>query len=262
MFRTALSVTALVGTLSAQAQTVDQIVSKHLKALGGTEALKAIKTMRVTGKMIAGPGMEMPMTIEIKKPSQMRVEVSAMGQSIIQVLNGKDSWMVNPMMGSTEPTPMPADMISKAEEQAQFEGPLANYKERGSTLDLLGKEKADGTDVYKLKLVDKSGQESTLFVDADSYLLSRISNKTKVQNMDVLVTVKMGDFKAVSGVMFAHSLDITMDGMPMGNQQMTLEKIEVNVPIDEARFQMPKKAVAPAAAPTSVPADSSKAPKP
>ena len=255
MFRTtAFTVVTLVCTLSAQAQTADQIVAKHLQALGGTAALKNIKTMRITGKMIAGQDMEMPMTIEIKKPSMMRMEVNAMGQSMIQVLNGKDSWMVNPMMGSTEPTPMPAEMIEQSEGQAaQYEGILVNYKERGATLELKGKEKQDGADVYQLKLVEKKGQENTLFLDANSYLVSKTISKAKIQGMDVTVTIKMSDYKVVSGLKFAHTLDIVMDGMPMGNSQMLLEKIEVNVPVDEGRFQMPKK---------PAPADTPAAPAP
>jgi outer membrane lipoprotein-sorting protein len=260
MFRTtAFTVAALVGTLSAQAQTADQIVAKHLQALGGTTALKGIKTLRISGKMVAGQGMEMPLNIEIKKPSLMRMEVSVMGQSMIQVLNGKDSWMVNPMMGSTEPTPMPTEMIEQSEGQAtQYEGPLVNYKERGATLELKGKEKLDGADVFQLKLAEKKGQESTLFLDASSYLVSKLINKAKIQGMDVVVTIKMSDYKTVSGLKFAHAMDITTEGMPpMGNSQMLIDKIEVNVPMDESRFQMPKKP-APATAPDPATAPAAK----
>jgi len=251
MFRsTVLAVVALVAAAPSHAQTVDQITKRHIQALGGAEALKAIKSLRITAKMVMGPGMEMPMTVEIKKPGKARVEMTAMGQPIITVLNGKDSWMVNPMMGSSEPTPMPADMISKTEDQAsQFEGPLVNYKERGCTLDLVGKEKQEGGDAYKLKLVDKGGQESFYFVDADSYLISRANTRVKAQGQEMNVTVKIGNYKPVAGIMFSHSMDISIEGMPM-TQNMTIEKIEVNPVIEDSRFDAPKKAAAPAAAPT------------
>jgi len=146
---------------------------------------------------------------------------------------------------------MPADMVSKTEDQAtQFEGPLVHYKERGSTLELLGREIVDGSGAYKLKLVDKGGQESTLCVDADSYLISKMSTKVKAQGQEMNVTVKMGDYKAVSGILFSHTMEIQIEGIPM-TQRMVLEKVEVNATIDDSRFEMPKKPVTPAPAPAA-----------
>jgi len=233
----------------AAAPTVDQLVQNHIQAMGGSQAFKAIQTMRIQAKILAGPGMEMPMGIEIKKPGKVRVDMTIMGQSMIQVVNGKDSWMINPMSGSTEPTPMPADVVAKTEDQAtQFEGPLVNYKERGSTLELLGKEKQEASEAYKLKLVDKNGQETTLFMDADSYLLTQSVTRVKANGQDMNVTVKLGDYKPVGGILISHALDIQIEGMPM-SQRLTMEKVEVNPVLEDTRFEMPKKAPAAVEAP-------------
>lgn len=237
----------VVTALQVPAQTTEQIVQQHLQAMGGTQALTAIKTLRFSGKLTAGPGMEMPMTLEFKSPGRVRTDTEAGGQAIIQVNNGKDSWLQNPMMGSTDPMPMPEDMLDMmADQGTQMVDPLLQYKERGAALEPAGKE----TGAILLKLTEKNGHEHILSIDSGSHLITRITRKVSFHGQPVNLMIKMSGYKAVNGVQFAHALDVTMEGTPI-DQQITIDKVEINVPVDDARFLMPKKpaAAAPAAKP-------------
>ena len=45
--------------LQSSAQTVDEIIEKNLEARGGLEKIKAVKSLRMTGRMVA-QGQDMP----------------------------------------------------------------------------------------------------------------------------------------------------------------------------------------------------------
>ena len=103
-------------------------------------------------------------------------------------------------------------------------------------------------------------QPPTPFAESLSGLIERVTFhsedtgfavlKVKAQGQEMNVTVKMGDYKAVSGILFSHTMEIQIEGIPM-TQRMVLEKVEVNATIDDSRFEMPKKPVTPAPAPAA-----------
>src|SRR5262245_7764485 len=128
--RRLLSALALVVLLPqvAAAETVDDVIAKNLKARGGLDKLKAIQSMRMTGKMMMGPGMEAAFTIEVKRPKRMRFEVTVQGMTIIQALDGDMGWTVIPFTGKKDPERMSADDLKQAQEQADIDGPLVDYK--------------------------------------------------------------------------------------------------------------------------------------
>ena len=121
-----------------------------------------------------------------------------------------------------------------------MDGPLVDYKAKGNTVELLGKEKAEGTDCYKLKVTLKNGDIRTLFIDAESYLEVKVESRTMVRGTEQLGDIIFGDWKEVGGILMAHSVDAGQPGAPM-RQKMTIDKIELDVPIDSARFTMPVK---------------------
>src|SRR5437588_11792772 len=84
--------------------TVEQIVQKHLDALGGLDKLKAINTLSATGKAIMSEGqIEAPMLMQMKRPSSMRMEITVQGKKIVQAFDGTTAWMINPLMGANVP---------------------------------------------------------------------------------------------------------------------------------------------------------------
>lgn len=223
----------------AAAQTVDEIVAKHIEALGGIEKLRAVKTVRMTGKMTVGPGIEAPIVMELKRPNAMRLDITVQGMVGSQAYDGTKGWNLMPFAGSKVPQEMAADEVKLAQEQADIDGPLVDYKAKGSTIELQGKEKVEGSDAYKLKVTLKNGDVRTIYIDAEHYLQIKDEAKRMIRGTEVDSETIMGDYKDVGGLMLPHSIDSGQKGNPQ-RQKLTIEKIEINVPIDDTRFKMPE----------------------
>jgi outer membrane lipoprotein-sorting protein len=239
MFRKVLAGLALAAlvTVPASAQTLDEILARNLKAKGGLDKLKAVQTIRMTGTMTVGPGMEAPFVMEQKRPNSMRMEFTLQGMTGVQAFDGKAGWQLMPFSGRKEAEPLPEDALKQLEEQADFDGPLVDYKAKGHTLELVGKEKLEGSDVYKLKLTLKNGDIRYIYLDADQFLEVRTEGTTKIRGTDVEGESTIGDYKEVGGLMIPHAVESGQKGSPQ-KMKMTIQKVELNVPIDDARFKM------------------------
>ena len=67
MRRTSIAfVLALLVALPAAAQTADDIIAKSIAAKGGLAKLQAVKTVRMTGRMTVGPGIDAPIVLDIR----------------------------------------------------------------------------------------------------------------------------------------------------------------------------------------------------
>ena len=233
-----MTIAAVCLALPAAAQTVDEVIAKNVQARGGLDKIKAVQSVRMTGTMTAGPGMEAPFVLEMKRPNKMRVEFTFQGMTGIQAYDGKTAWTHMPFISKADPEPMPADQAKEAEEESDMDGPLVDYKAKGNTVELVGKEKIEGTSAYKLKVTLKGGNIRYVFLDADTFLEIRNEGRRKVQGMEMDTESTIGDYKKVDGLMLPHSVDQETKGIPM-RQKLTLSKIELNVPVDDAKFSMP-----------------------
>ena len=231
---------AALAALPASAQTVDEIIAKNNDAKGGLAKQKAVQSMRMTGRATVGPGIEAPIVFEMKRPKSMRIDITVQGLTITQAYDGTTGWMLNPMSGRTDPELVPSEMVKSMEEQADIDGPLIDYKEKGNTVELVGKEKVEGTDCYMLKVTLKNGDVRTYFIDVESSLEIKIESRTMVRGTEQLGDTLVGDWKDVGGILVPHSIDSGQPGA-QARQKFTIEKVELNVPLDGARFAMPVK---------------------
>ncbi len=241
MLRSTFLGIALVALLAplASAQTVDEIVAKYVAARGGMEKLKAVSTMRATGRMTMGPGLEAPMVLETRRPNQMRMEFTLQGMTGTQAYDGKAGWMVMPFMGKKDPEAMSAEDTREMDDESDFDGPLVDYKAKGNKVELLGKESVEGADAYKLKITLKSGKERIVYLDADSYLEIRSETKRTVRGTETEFETSIGDYKSVNGLMFPFSQEIGVKGGTQ-KQRITIDSLEVNPPLEAMRFTMPE----------------------
>ena len=224
----------------AASQTVDDIVAKNVAAKGGMDKIKAVQTVRMTGKMTLGPGIEAPVVLELKRPNMMRMDVTVQGMVGSQAYDGAAGWMLMPFAGSPVPQQMSAEDAAMAAEQADMDGPLIDYKAKGNKVELLGKEKVEGADAYKLRITLKNGTVRNIYIDAEHFLEIKDESKRMVRGSEVETETIVGDYKEVGGMMFPHSVDSGQKGNAQ-RQKLVVEKIELNVPLDPARFKMPEK---------------------
>lgn len=227
-----------LASAAAWAQTADEIIEKHLQAMGGKEKLKAVQSERITGKMMLGQGMEAPFTMEMARPNKMRMEFTIQGMTGIQAFDGKTGWAVMPFMGKTEPEAMPDEDVKRMEDQADIDGLLLDYKEKGRQVEYVGKEDLEGTPVHKLKVTQKNGDVVFVYIDAEQFLQLKQAGKTKIRGQEVESETTFGDFKTVEGLVFPHSIEQKAQGMP-GGMVMTISKIEVNPSVADSQFTMP-----------------------
>lgn len=231
----AAAITTLV-SISSYGQTVDEIVDKHVAAMGGIDKINAVKTL-VTERSLAVQGMEIPTKTIIVVGKAMRSESTVMGNSMVQVIDGNTGWMIRPtMMGGTgEPEDMPADQIKQQKSQMDPFGGLVDYKAKGNTAELVGKEKVDKKDVYHIKLTTKEGQTIDEFIDANTYLITKVKASMNGQEGEI----DFADYKEVDGVKFANEMNIS--NAQMGTMTFITNKVSVNSTVDDATFKKPVK---------------------
>ena len=230
---------AALFAVSAGAQTVDELIEKNIKALGGLDKMKSVQAEKITGKMKMGP-MEAPFTVVKKRPASFRLDFTIQGMTGTQAYDGSNGWMVMPFMGKKDPEKMSEDMLKNFRDEADFDGPMIDYKTKGNKVEYLGKEDVQGTAAYKMKIVTKEGNESTVFLDADSYLEIRSESKRKVQGQEMEQETTIGDWKEVGGLMFPFSIESKAKGQE-GAQVLTIEAVELNPKtVEQANFVMPE----------------------
>jgi len=235
---------AVIALPAAAAEaTLDDVLATNIESRGGMDALNDIESLRIEGRMMMGPGMEAPLTMEMKRPNSMRMEFVFQGMTGVQAYDGETGWQIMPFGGSSEPEKMSETDLEQAADQADIDGPLVNYKDKGHTAELLGTEDVDGTEAYKIKLTKKNGDETIFFLDTEYCLEIKSQSTANMQGMELEVEVSYGDYKEVAGVMMAHSITQAAQGQP-GSMSITFDKIEANVEITADRFVMPEKEAA------------------
>jgi len=231
-----VAMAVLVPFLSAQ--TVDEIIAKNVQARGGADKLKSVQSIKSTATMTMGPGMEAPGVLIQKRPGYARLEFTVQGLTAVQAYDGKNAWQIMPFMGKKDPELMSADEAKEVEETADLDGPLVDYKSKGHQAELLGKEKVEGTDAYKIKLTLKNGDVQTIYIDADSFLEIKEETKRMVRGTEQVIESSIGDYKEVNGIIFPFAMENGVKGSAE-KQKLTITKVELNVPADDSIFKMP-----------------------
>ncbi len=221
------------------AQTADEIIAKNLDATGGLAKIKAVKTRRLTGNSELN-GMRAGFVELEARPNKLRREIAIQGMTMIQLYDGKTAWQVVPFTGKKDPEAVTGDELRQFQEEADMDGSLADYKQKGSTVELAGREQFNGTDAFNIKLTLKTGQVRNFYLDANSFLQIGVSGKAKREGKEFEVRTSLSDYKDVEGVMYPFTIESSAGDQ--GSVKVTLEKIEVNVPIEDSAFSMPSAA--------------------
>ena len=221
---------ALITPQFAGAQTVDEIVAKNITAMGGREKLASLQTVKMEGNLTV-QGTDISMVIVKKHMVGMRADISVMGTENYQIITPQKGTMFMPMQGMTEPTPIPDEQLKSAKLQLDLQGPLMDYQQKGTTIEMAGKEKVDGEDCYHLKLTYKNGITSDYYISATTYYIIKTSGKRIINGEEMDVTTSYSNYKQnADGYWFAYTT-VNMQG------QTDFSKIDTNVPVDEGIFK-------------------------
>lgn len=237
--------TMVCATPMLHAQTVDEIIAKNIEAHGGAAKLKAIQSMKASGKAEIGPGMQAPAVQYQKRPHLIRREVTFQGMTMVQAYDGTDAWQIIPFQGKKDPELMPADERDEMIDESDMDGPLMDYAAKGNKVESLGKDKLEGTDVYKLKVTLKDGAVETVYIDTDSNLEVRVDTERMVRGTMHKTTTVIGDYQQIDGVAEPFSFESSDADHPDQKAKITMDKIEFNIPMDDSMFKMPAHTAAP-----------------
>jgi len=219
-----------------KATKADEIIGKHVEAIGGLEKIRAIKTLRVEGRL-EQQGIELPFTIWMKRPNRSRMDIDFKIGMIVQSYNGKKAWWVNPLLGITEPREMPEEFAAPMRRWTDFEGPLVDYAGKGHSAEYVGEEKTESGVVHKIKLTLADRDVWHVYIDANTNLeVKRTFPQTYGGETKEMTTWFRG-YTTVDGVRIYRV--IQGDGPDGTPYTMTFDRFEANAEIDDARFEKP-----------------------
>ena len=233
---TLLSLTLCTGPLLAQ--TADDLVARCIKALGGAEKINSITTLRRTGTYTGGGGSEAPIVILSKRPAMYRRELTTQGLTGITAYDGKTGWKIQPWEGKKDPEPMDEELLKSVREEADFDGPLVNSRQKGITIEYVGMEAVEGSDAYKLKVNLPDGDTRYYFLDADEYVPILIEDHLIVRGEERVYETSLSDYKEVSGWYVPFSTESNVKGSPE-KWIDSYESIRANELIDDSLFAEP-----------------------
>jgi hypothetical protein len=225
-------------SVSASSQTAEELVNKNIEAKGGLDKIKAIRTLRMSGKVIGG-GVTATASQENMRPNLVRETFSLQGMTAVQAYDGSTGWQIQPFGGRKDPALMGEDDMPDLLIDSDFDGPLVDYKEKGNTVEFLGHDTVDGDDALRLKVTLKDSNIIYYYLDPDTYLEIRKETREFVRGSVRESASNLGSYKPVAGVMFPFSIASGPKNDPTQWQTMTIEKMEANVPLEGSEFAVP-----------------------
>lgn len=235
-WRGAVLLTMLVLFATAvHAQTVDEIVAKNIAAKGGYEVLKSTNSVRTTG---AGSmqGASLTITSMTKRPNFLRNELSMAGQTVIIGYDGQTAWMAAGGLPAQAAPPGPQTDIMK--QTSQIDSPLFDYKTRGTKVELAEPLTEGGRKLHHLIVTPKGGQPMHYYIDAATGLEAKMVIEAEENGQKMTMEMRFSDFKTVEGRTVPFTISQVVNGNAVG--EMKFQKVEFNVPLDDALFRMPK----------------------
>ena len=221
---------AFISVATLHAETVDEIINKHLDAIGGKDAWRKITCIRMEGTTTV-QGSDIAMTFTRVQRKGARMDISVMGMSGYTILTPTDGWTYMPFQGQTKPEPMTADDVKAAQDELDLQGELVDYKDKGNTVELLGKEDVDGTECWKLKVTFKGGLIRTNFIDPATYYIIKHTDKMTVNGQEHEQSINFSNFKKLpEGIVVPMTI-----GSGMGD--VVLKKVEINGKVDDSLFK-------------------------
>lgn len=216
---------------SSFAQTVDEVIANHVAATGGADNWKKVQSMKITGH-VEVQGIEISFSQQAVNGKGMRIDAEFQGMQIIEIITPTKSWSQNPFGGKTSLEPNSDDEHKQRVDQLDIQNEFVDWKEKGSSVELLGKDEEDGNEYFKVRLTTKTGNTTVYFIDTKTYLIYKSKRTSKMQGQEVELETKLFDYKQLPiGIKVPHKTD------QMG-QVLVFEKIEVNTPLAESLFEV------------------------
>lgn len=217
----------------AGAQSPAEVLARYTRAIdpeGKIPTLQGMKSMITMD--IPAAGMSATITAVQRRPNQMvmTIEIPGLGE-MRQGYDGQTVWSSDPMQGPRIVTGAEATALI---DNASFDA-MARRPDQFTSMEMAGEGEVAGEKTTCLKLVWKSGRETTECFSQTSGLMLESRAKTQSQMGEVEATSRMSDYRAVNGILVPHKITQSMMGM---EQVMTTTLVEFG-PQPAALFELP-----------------------
>ena len=250
-FRPAILALAACGlAVSAQAQTVEAIIAKNVAARGEIAKMRAIHSMVLTARLATPDGVQGSLTVRLLRPNRIREEVIFGAMNSTRAFDGQSAWLHSRENNREDVRPLTGGDLENLQDEAEngIDGPLADHAAKGNKVELVGTEAVEGKPCYKLKITLRSGHIQFQYLDQKTYLEIREEIVRTVNGQDTIIEETVGDYRREGGILFAHSFVSGQAGHPE-RTTLTIDKFDLNPPVDKALFEMPKPGIGGSAAP-------------
>jgi len=183
--------------------------------------------------------VQVPFTLEVKRPRMSRLELTFAGKTAVQVYDGTNGWKVRPYLNRNDAEPFTAEELESESRWPGIDGPLVDYAAKGTKVELAGTEPVEGHDAYKLTLTLKDGTVQHIWIDAKSFLDVKVEGTPRRMDGRMrTVWIYQRDFRPVQGLMLPFVLETAVDGSHE-THKMLIEKAAVNPTLAATRFTKP-----------------------
>jgi hypothetical protein len=215
--------------------TVDQVLEKYVKAIGGKDAVMKVTSRVTKGTFdLAAVGVSgAPLEIYAKAPnkSYLVIDIAGFGQ-VQQRFNGTVAWSQDPQSGLREKTGVE---LAETKRDEDFHRDL-KLKEIYPKLEVKGVEAVGGRDAYVVVGTPAEGSPDKMYFDKENGLMVRLDAERESPMGRAAIQNFMSDYKVVDGVNIPHTMKQVS---PMGEFVIKLVEIKHNVPVEDAKFNKP-----------------------
>ena len=173
----------------------------------------------------------------------MRSEYSFGGMTKTEAFDGKDGWSSISHGAHPGRAQLSGTNLDRVKARADYiEGDLVHYRQKGHSVELVGKEDVEGTEAYKLKVTRADGNVSYYYLDTEYYLVFK--KEGTIVGGDTGFVSLISNYKKVGDILVAHNVETTMspgahEPKAHGTKQwLSVESMQLNTEIDDSRFSI------------------------
>lgn len=219
------------------AAELDEILVKHLDAVGGATAVARLNSVRSSGVVLI-TGQRVPFELWSAFPNKLRIESSIRERIYVQCYDGSNPpWQWFPETIYSIPEELTDEAAAEFISDSDFNGPLVNHRGKGHELIFEGKFSHDALEVYRIELVEKTGHRSIILLDAETYLIVRRSGVRRGGGAAIELDTYYLDYREVAGVLLPHRYEVYR-GTTLVRTTL-IQSLEGNVRIPPAVFRLP-----------------------